>query len=181
MIISKDKVVSLTYELRLDSVDGEVIESLTQDSPLTFLYGGGGLLPKFEEKISGLGIGDEFKFELHSVDAYGEINMDAIVDVPIGAFEMDGKIDHTLLRIGNKIPMQDSAGNKLTGIVQEIKDERVRMDFNHPLAGSNSFFTGKVTEIREATEEEMHHGHVHAACNCGDGCSDCEDEKGGCC
>jgi FKBP-type peptidyl-prolyl cis-trans isomerase SlyD len=180
MIVAKDKVVSLTYELRLDSKDGEIIESLTRDSPLTFLYGGGGLLPKFEEKIKGLGVGDPFKFELHTADAYGEADMDAIVDVPISAFEMDGKIDHSILRIGKRIPMQDSSGNKLTGIVQEITDERIRMDFNHPLAGSNLFFDGIITEIREASEEELHHGHVHRQSNCG-GCSNCSDEGGQCC
>jgi FKBP-type peptidyl-prolyl cis-trans isomerase SlyD len=180
MIVSKDKVVSLTYELRLNSLDGDVVESLTEDSPLTFLYGGGGLLPKFEENISGLGIGARFNFELPSTDAYGEVNKDAIVDVPIDAFEMDGKIDYNLLRIGNKIPMQDSSGNKLTGIVQEISTERVRMDFNHPLAGNNLHFNGMITEIREATEEELHHGHAHYPGSC-EGCSHCGGEGDQCC
>jgi FKBP-type peptidyl-prolyl cis-trans isomerase SlyD len=179
MKVSKDKVVSLTYELRLDSMDGEIVETLTQDSPLTFLFGSGGLLPKFEEKISGLAVGDNFKFELPSADAYGEVNVDAILNVPIGAFEMDGKIDHNLLRIGNKIPMQDSSGNRVTGIVQEVNTNHVTMDFNHPLAGSDLYFDGIITDIREASEEELTHGHAHYPGSC-EGCDHCGDEGGHC-
>ncbi len=179
MIVSKDKVVSLTYELRRDSIEGEIVESLTKEEPLTFLFGGGGLLPKFEENINGMKVGDSFDFELRSADAYGEINKDAIVDVPIGAFEIDGKIEQKLLQIGNKIPMQDSSGNKLTGIIKEITTDRVRMDFNHPLAGNNLFFKGLITEIREASDEELQHGHIHSSCS-SDGCHDC-CSNGGCC
>jgi len=179
MIISKDKVVSLTYELRLDGNKGEIIETLNDDSPLTFLYGSENLLPKFEQNINGLKVGDSFRFDLKAEDAYGEVNENAIVNVPIPAFEIDGKIDNNMLKKGNKIPMQDSSGNKLTGIVKEITDESVVMDFNHPMAGNHLFFSGKITEIREATDEEMHRGHVHYPGNC-EGCSDCNGEDGHC-
>lgn len=178
MEVSKDKVVSLTYELRLDNPQGEIVESLTDDSPLTFLYGSGGLLPKFEEKIDGLKAGAGFDFELKSQDAYGEINDNAIVSVPISAFEIDGAIDQSMLHIGNKIPMQDGAGNKLTGIVKDITEENVVMDFNHPLAGNQLYFKGRITEVREATEEELEHGHIHAGGGCGSGCG-CGDSHGG--
>ena len=180
MKVSKDKVVSLTYELRLNSENGEVIESLSADAPLTFLYGSGNLLPKFEENINGLSTGDKFDFDLQASEAYGEINQNAIVDVPVSAFEIDGKIDENLLKIGNKIPMQDTSGNKLTGVVKEVLDDNVTMDFNHPLAGNNLFFKGIITEIREATEEEMHHGHAHYPGSC-EGCSDCGGEGNHCC
>lgn len=180
MVISKDKVVSLTYELRLDSAEGEVVESLNPDAPLTFLYGSGGLLPKFEEQIDGLKIGSGFDFQLLSHDAYGEINENAIVKVPTSAFEVNGEIDENMLKLGNKIPMQDASGNKLTGIVKGIKDENVEMDFNHPLAGNHLYFKGNITEIREATSEELEHGHIHAGggCGCSDGGS-CDDSAGG--
>jgi FKBP-type peptidyl-prolyl cis-trans isomerase SlyD len=178
MIIAKDKVVSLTYELRIDGEKGDVIESLTNDSPLTFLFGAGNLLPKFEENIAGLKVGDRFDFNLNAVEAYGEINNDAIVNVPIAAFSVNGSIDQDMLRLGNRIPMQDSAGNKLTGIVKEVTDEAVKMDFNHPLAGSHLFFNGEITDIREATDEEITHGHIHSesSCGCGGGCS-CDDSS----
>ncbi len=182
MVINKDKVVSLIYELRLDSPSGEVVEELTQDNPLTFLFGSGNLMPKFEENINGLQIGDDFNFDLASVDAYGEVNEAAIVEVPISAFEMDGKIDHNLLTLGNTIPMRDNSGNRLNGVVKEVTTENVKMDFNHPLAGNHLFFKGQVTDIREATEEEISHGHVHGGgCGCnGGGCEDKGHEGGGC-
>lgn len=181
MTVAPKKVVSLSYELRLDHQDGEVIEKLTAESPLTFLFGSGGLLPKFEENLDGMNVGDEFDFKLESHEAYGDKKSDAIVDVPKSAFVIDGKIDENMLAIGTKIPMQDASGNKLTGVVQKVTDQSVTMDFNHPLAGNSLFFKGKITEIREATEEELHHGHVHSSCNCGDGCSDCGEEGGHCC
>jgi len=179
MIISKDKVVSLTYELRLNSSEGEIIEALKDESPLTFLYGSGNLLPKFEQHISELKVGDKFSFDLIAEDAYGEINENAIVEVPVSAFEIDGKIDDKLLQIGSKIPMQDASGNKLTGVVKELNGETVKMDFNHPMAGNHLFFSGKVVEIREATEEELTHGHAHYAGSC-EGCEDCGGEGGHC-
>ncbi|MGD2034642.1 MAG: peptidylprolyl isomerase [Bacteroidales bacterium] len=179
MVISKDKVVSLTYELRIDGNNGEIVEALKEDSPLTFLYGSGNLLPKFEQNISGLKIGDEFSFDIKAEDAYGEVNENAVVNVPVSAFEIDGKIDSDMLKVGNKIPMQDASGNKLTGIVKEVTDEAVNMDFNHPMAGNDLFFNGKVTEIRDATEEELHHGHAHYPGSC-EGCEDCGNEGGHC-
>lgn len=179
MIITKDKVVSLTYELRLDSPKGDIVESLSNDSPLVFLYGAGNLLPKFEENIAGLKIGDRFDFNLNATDAYGEVNNEAVVNVPISAFSINGEVDHDLLRIGNRIPMQDNTGNKLVGIVKEVTDEAVSMDFNHPLAGNHLFFNGEITDIREATEEEIMHGHIHSNGGCGGGC-DCGDKHDGC-
>ena len=174
MIVTKEKVVSLTYELRLDDKEGEILESLTEDAPMVFLFGSGNLLPKFEENINGLRVGDKFDFNLSSSDAYGEVDLEAIVSVPISAFEIDGKIDENMLSLGNKIPMQDNAGNKLTGVVTEVTADSVKMDFNHPLAGSDLFFKGTITEVREATEEELHHGHIHAHGGCGSGgCGDC--------
>lgn len=181
MTITNEKVVSLVYELRLDSDQGEVVESISQDNPLTFLYGSGNLLPKFEENIDGLRVGDSFSFNLSSNDAYGEINEQAIVDVPIAAFEVNGSIDDSLLKIGNTIPMRDNAGNRLNGIVKEITNENVTMDFNHPLAGNHLYFSGEVTEIRDATQEELSHGHV-GGCGCGGGgCDDGHHHgSGGC-
>lgn len=182
MVVANEKVVSLIYELRVDSPNGEIIESLSNDNPLTFLYGSGNLLPKFEEYIDGLKIGDKFDFDLNANDAYGEVNSEAIVQVPISAFEVNGKIDNSLLGIGNTIPMRDNAGNRLNGIVKEVTSEAVTMDFNHPLAGNRLYFKGEVTGVREATEEEINHGHIHSSCGCGSGgCGDGHShEKGGC-
>ncbi len=75
-------------------------------------------------------------------------------------FEADGKLGE-IVKVGNFLPMKDQEGNPLQGLVQEITDEHVRMDFNHPMAGKDLFFSGEVIEVREATTEELEHGHVH--------------------
>lgn len=168
MIVEKNKVVSLSYELK---ADGLTVETVTMDSPLMFLFGVGNLLPKFEQNINGLKINDRFDFKLIANDAYGEVREEAIVDVPMKAFEVDGQVDHNLLREGNQIPMMDQSGNRMNGKVVRFDDEYVTMDFNHPLAGSDLHFNGTIVEIREATPEELEHGHVHSAGNCHD-CSD---------
>lgn len=191
MIAEKNKVVSIVYELRNGSEKGEVVESLSTENPLTFLYGTGGLLPKFEENIGGLSEGDNFEFLLRSEDAYGPVVENAIVHVPKTVFEIDGKIDETLMTIGNTVPMMDAEGRRLNGKVIAIEGDAVKMDFNHPMAGNDLYFKGEVTEIRHATEEELAHGHSHHhgqhECGCGEGDGSCKDEdckddshKGGC-
>jgi len=180
MVVSNDKVISIIYELRIDKADGKIVESLKEDAPLTVIYGAGSLLPRFEDNLSGLGIGDNFSFTLDASDAYGEVDHNALVKVPLGAFEVDGKVDYNLVKAGNMIPMQDGNGNRLNGLVKEILSDSVTMDFNHPLAGNNLFFAGQIIDIRESTEEERSHGHVHQTSGC-EGCSDCGGQDGACC
>ena len=177
--VENNKVISLTYELRVDNPDGEIIESLNDNSPLTFLFGSGSLLPKFESNISGMKVGEKFDFNLPCEDAYGTVNKNAIIELPINVFEIEGKIDTNMLQIGNSIPMQDNSGNRLNGIVLEVDPDKVKMDFNHPLAGNHLFFTGEIRDIRDATEDELHHGHAHTPHSC-EGCSDCGGEGGHC-
>ena len=185
MIAQKDNVVSIVYELRSGSPHGDVVEALTPENPLTFLFGTGGLLPKFEENLSGLKAGDDFEFLLHSEDAYGPVVESAIVHVPLSVFEVDGQLNEELLKIGGMVPMMDSEGRRLNGKVMAIEGEAVKMDFNHPMAGNDLHFKGQITEVRQATDEELSHGHVHAGgCGCGShggSCSDgsCDDESCG--
>ncbi|MEX0987555.1 MAG: peptidylprolyl isomerase [Bacteroidales bacterium] len=175
MEITKDKVVSITYELRRDTENGEVVEQVTNENPLTFLYGVGGMLPKFEQNLDGMKSGEEFSFGLNSEDAYGPVIENAIVDVPLDVFKVDGQIDNTILQVGNMVPMMDNSGNRLNGKIEQINAETVTMDFNHPMAGKDLFFAGIVTEVRDATEEELSHGHIHNG-GCADGsCGDKED------
>ncbi|MCK5465091.1 MAG: peptidylprolyl isomerase [Bacteroidales bacterium] len=168
MIVEKNKVVSLSYELK---VEGETVETVGVDSPLMFLFDSGNLLPKFEKNLNGLKLDDGFDFNLVSADAYGPKAEDAIVDVPLEAFTVDGEIDSEILKVGNHIPMLDQSGNRLNGVVVKFNDEFVTMDFNHPLAGNDLHFSGKVVEIREASADELEHGHVHSP----ESCKDCTD------
>ena len=182
MIISKDSVVSVTYELKIANGDGDIVEKVNDSNPLVFLLGYGNLLPMFESNLSGLKTGDQFDFKLTSEDAYGKLSKEAIVDLPKSLFVVDGEIDNDLLKIGNIIPMTDQSGNRFNGKVMEFTGDIVKMDFNHPLAGEDLHFKGQVVGVREATEEELQHGHIHQTSGCGGSCeSGCESDSGSGC
>lgn len=168
MKIEKNKMVSLIYELRESQKTGRVIESLNEAQPLKFIYGTGRLLPVFEENIGSLAEGDNFSFSLNSDDAYGDRREEMIVNVPVSVFQKDdGNLNEDICKVGNQVPMMDGEGNHLNGIVNEITDEYVRMDFNHPMAGLDLFFSGKIIEVRDATEQELA-GTSHSCSSCGD-------------
>jgi FKBP-type peptidyl-prolyl cis-trans isomerase SlyD len=118
--------------------------------------------------------GDLFRFILNSEKAYGDKREEMIINVPVAVFEMDGKINEDICRVGNEVPMTDSEGNPITGLIIEITDTYVRMDFNHPMAGLDLFFSGKIVEVREATEKELA-ANVNSCSECGSnkqsGCS----------
>lgn len=182
MEIGKNSMVTVTYDLFIDDEKGEMIEQATEQNPLKFLYGAGLMLPKFESGLSGLKVGQDFKISIKSKDAYGEFNEDAIVDLPRQVFYVNGEFDNELIKIGNTVPMMNSNGQRLNGIVLELNDESVKMDFNHPLAGEDLFFTGKVVEVSEASEEEINKYLNGGGCGCGSGCgcdSGCDDESCG--
>jgi FKBP-type peptidyl-prolyl cis-trans isomerase SlyD len=125
------------------------------------LFGAGGLIPAFEENLAGLVVGNNFSFSIDAANAYGELEPEALVDIPMDVFKVDGVIDMSMLKIGNMIPMSDRDGNRLDGRVTAINGDTVKMDFNHPLAGHNLHFSGEVIEVRDASQEELAHGHAH--------------------
>jgi FKBP-type peptidyl-prolyl cis-trans isomerase SlyD len=174
MKIENNKMVSLIYELRESDSDGRILEVLDENRPLSFIFGTGRLLPFFESNISSLGKGEVFRFSLNSEMAYGEKREEMIVNVPVAVFETEGKINEDICRVGNEVPMIDSEGNPLNGIVNEITDTYVKMDFNHPMAGLDLFFSGKILDVRDATVEEIA-GMNHSCNSCGsnseNGCS----------
>lgn len=156
--IAPQKVVSLSYELSLSN--GNLADEATADEPLVFIHGIGQTLPAFDDRINGLSVGEKFSFSLTSEEGYGESNPNFIVDIPKNIF--DGPdVPKDILQVGATLPMQDQEGNPMDGIVMEIGDESVKMDFNHPLAGEALNFKGTVVDVRDATPEELDHGHVH--------------------
>ncbi len=161
MQIEKNKVVSLTYELKYDSALGETIEVADKRDPLIFLFGNGGMLPRFEENLSKMKSGDHFEFLLSKDDAYGDFTDEAIVELSKDIFLIEGEIDNEMLKPGSFIPMQDQDGHPLQGKVLSVDENNVKMDFNHPMAGKNLHFTGEIVEVRDASDEELSHGHVH--------------------
>jgi FKBP-type peptidyl-prolyl cis-trans isomerase SlyD len=177
MKIGNNKMVSLTYDLHYDDFEGEMIEQATSENPLSFVFGSGLMLPKFESQLEGLEVGKSFEISLQDVDAYGELDENAIVDLPKHIFFVDGEFDEEMIAEGNTVPMMSTSGQKLNGIVLEVTDDTVKMDFNHPLAGENLFFKGEILEVREATEEEIA-ALSAGGCGCGSGCN-CDDEECG--
>jgi len=161
MIIDKNTVVSLHYRLTENDLSGELVEETFGGEPLVFLYGAGQMIPEFERQLAGKVSGDNFAFGIKSGDAYGDHDPDAVVLLPMSTFEMDGELDQEMLQIGTIIPMSDDQGNRLNGMVKEVTEEGVMLDFNHPMAGVDLFFTGTIDSLRAATETEMEHGHVH--------------------
>ncbi|MDA3905679.1 MAG: FKBP-type peptidyl-prolyl cis-trans isomerase [Bacteroidales bacterium] len=163
MKVEKNKVIGMTYILSKDDVNGELVQEVSKDKPFVVLFGVGALLPIFEENLEGLAVGDTFSFALSSEEGYGEKTPEAIVDLDKKIFEVEGKVDDEFLKVGANIPMQNEQGHPLNGLVLEIGEDKVKMDFNHPLAGQGLYFTGEVVEVREASAEELEHGHVHGA------------------
>ncbi|MES2629426.1 MAG: peptidylprolyl isomerase [Bacteroidota bacterium] len=157
MKIEANKVVSLTYELK---VDGNVVDKTDETQPLQFLYGAGQMIPGFERQLEGFETGDTYSFSVSAEEGYGEAIPEELVEIGKETFMEDGQPIPELV-MGGIIHMQDNHGNRLRGEVREIKDETVIMDFNHPLAGKTLDFTGKIIEVRDADAEEIAHGHVH--------------------
>lgn len=172
MKIGENTFVSLSYRL---TVDGEVVDSTTAEKPLEFVYGAGYLLPKFEQNISGLEKGDTFRFTLPASEGYGEIMQEAVTDLPKSVFMIDGTIEEGLLSEGNQIPMSTADGQHLVGVVKNVSNDTVTMDFNHPMAGKTLNFEGEIVGVREATDADMMQamGGAHGGCDC----SDCSDES----
>ena len=173
MKIEKNKFVSLIYELRETNTEGRIIEAIDENKPMNFIYGAGRLLPQFEVNLLALEKGESFNFVLGSDDAYGERREDMIIDVPLSIFEKEGKIDETVCCVGNEVPMTDRDGNRINGIINEITDTAVKMDFNHPMAGTDLCFSGKIMDLRDATAEEI--AELNHSCS---SCGSYNDEEG---
>lgn len=173
MKIQQNALVSLKYELRFADNTSEIVES---NDDLRFVFGRGRMLASFEQQLEGLEAGNNFGFTLEAKDAYGDFNPEALVPVPIDTFRgADGNLRDDLLHTGRMIPMMDDEGNRLNGIIVQIGDSEVLIDFNHPLSGKDLVFSGSINEVREATEDELNPKHHCGGCG-GGGCHG----EGGC-
>lgn len=163
MPIAKNNVVFISYQLAFPDEDGQpdVVEIVDEKEPMVFIHGLSGLPEAFEKNLLGLNEGDAFDFSISAEDAYGNVDPNAIIQLPKSIFQAEGQSADDILQIGNFIPMTDDQGNRMQGLVVSIEGETVTMDFNHPLAEKTLMFQGKILKIREATPEEIAHGHVH--------------------
>ena len=153
MQISKNSVVTLNYTLKNDQ--GETLDE-SQDNSFVYLHGAGGIIPGLEEKLEGKSADDNFSTHIEPEDGYG-IRDDSMVQVvPRNMFEADHPVE-----VGLQFHAQSPEGDMLTVTIIKIEDEEITVDGNHPLAGIALNFDIKVADIREATAEEIEHGHVH--------------------
>lgn len=170
MKIEQNKVVELYYELE---VEGQIVDRTTKEKPLDYIHGTRSILPKFEANIEGMEPGSRFSFTLTPEEGYGEHDPNRIIDLPKEAFEVNGEIREDLLVVGNTIPLLNSAGGVVPGVILEVGEASVKMDLNSPMAGKTLNFSGEILTVREATEKELKeglHGElVHSNCGCGCG------------
>ena len=156
MEIGDNKVVTLDYVL---TIEGDKIDE-SGDQPLTYLHGHRNMISGFEKNLLGLSKGANYSFDVSPEDGYGVYNNEAVMDLEKSIFLIDGSMSSQVYE-GARLRLNDQNGNPFEGVVLEITDDKVKMDFNHPLAGQKLHFEGKIIDIREASEEEISHGHVH--------------------
>jgi FKBP-type peptidyl-prolyl cis-trans isomerase SlyD len=151
--IAADRVVSLHYTLRNDA--GDTIDSSRGGAPLVYLHGADNIVPGLENRLEGRAVGDRLTVVVPPAEGYGEREGPGPQAVPRAAF---GDSD---LEEGMAVLMEDEDGNEVPLWIVEIVRDEIFVDTNHPLAGLTLHFEVEVMEVRDATEEELSHGHVH--------------------
>lgn len=154
LLISDNLVVSMHYKLT-DS-DGNMLDSSEGSEPLAYLHGAGNIIPGLEKALIGKVQGDSLKVEVKPADGYGEISSDLIQTVEKAAFQ-----DVDAIEVGMAFEAQAPDGSIQRIEVKEVDGDKITIDANHPLAGVVLHFDVEIVGVREATEEEVSHGHVH--------------------
>jgi len=152
-VVENGVVVSMEYTLH---VDGELLDTSDGQGPLQFLAGYGNIVPGLEDEMMGMKIGDSKKVVVAPADGYGEYEEDAFLEVPKDQFPADMEVEE-----GLELNVRDDQGESQMAWVESIEGNTVRLNFNHPLAGDELHFYVKVVALREPTDEELDHGHVH--------------------
>ena len=153
MQISKNSVVSIDYTLT--DAKGEVLDSSSKEHPLQFIYGQGHLIPGLEKALAGKRTGDTLKTNIPAGEAYGVRDESLMQTLPKDNFE-----DIAELEVGMELEAESEEGVRVITVVG-IEEDKVMVDGNHPLAGLDLDFDVKILGVREATSEELEHGHVH--------------------
>ena len=153
MIISKEKVVYIHYELKSDN--GDLIDSSKVDHPLAFIQGAGNIIEGLERALEGKKVGDNVKVIVSPENAYGFRNEELIQIAPLSKFDNPENV-----AVGNRFYVQGPKGESLA-VVIKTENEDITIDLNHPLAGETLHFDVAIVEVRQATIEELEHGHAH--------------------
>lgn len=180
------KYIAVAYDLYTDNAKGvhEVVEQAPPEHPFQFISGIGAALDSFEKKVEELNEGDTFDFTLNVDEAYGAYDQAHVLDLDKQMFSPNGHFDAENIYPGNIITLMNDDGNRFQGMVLEVKESKVVVDLNHPLAGKDLHFKGRIVTSRPATDEEiqsmlrMMSGEGGCGC-CGEGgCDGCGGEGG---
>jgi FKBP-type peptidyl-prolyl cis-trans isomerase SlyD len=153
MNIENKKVVSFHYTLK--NAQGEQIESSRDRDPMVYLHGLGSIIPGLEKAMAGKKAGDSFEVSIEPAEAYGERNENGIQRIPAKHFKHAER-----LQVGQPVMLQTQQGQVQVTVVK-VGRFNIDVDRNHPLAGQTLTFDVEVTDVRDATEEELSHGHAH--------------------
>ena len=157
--VTANKAVEIHYTLTNDK--GETVDSSQGEAPLPYIQGMENLVPGLEKELEGKKVGDKIKVSVAPAEGYGERNPELTQAVPRDVFQFDGDIE-----VGMRFEAEAEHGIELVTVVA-VDDEVVTIDANHPLAGETLNFDVEIVSIREATSEELEHGHVHGEGGCG--------------
>ncbi len=155
MKVDDGQVISMHYTLH---VDGQVVDSSEGSEPLQFIQGMGHIIPGLEHQLYDMKIGDSKKVVVAPKDGYGESDAEAFMDVPRDSFPPD-----VPLTIGTELELCDQSDHPVYARIENVDDANIRLNMNHPLAGKELHFEVKIADIRQATDEEISHGHVHTS------------------
>jgi len=148
-----DTVVSMAYTL---TIDGKELDSSEESGPLEFIQGVHSIITGLEKGIYGMRIGETRKLVIYPEEGYGEIDPQALIDVPRKEFPVD-----LPLEIGIELDISDEDGEVFPATVVELDKDIIKLDFNHPLAGETLQFDVRIIDLRAPTREELAHGHIH--------------------
>ncbi|MBD5246653.1 MAG: peptidylprolyl isomerase [Barnesiella sp.] len=178
--IKPGKYVEITYNLYQINPDGteKLVHQVDPADPEKFIFGvTRGMIEPLEVALDGLEAGGTYDVTVKADQAFGPYDPEQVVTLEKDLFVVDGKFDAEMVKPGALVPMMTADGFRINGLVKEVKDNEVVMDFNHPLAGKDVRFKGEVKTVRDATPEELQPAH-----GCGCGCHDhgCSDDGCGC-
>jgi len=159
--VADDVVVSIEYTL---TVDGNIVDASEENEPLEYLQGYQNIIPGLERELVGMQVGESREVTVLPKDGYGDTDPNALIEVPRSEFPKDFE-----LKAGVELQLQNQDNEILNAVVVDVTPKMVKLDLNHPLAGKELFFRITVVGLREPTEEEISHGHVHG--------EDFEDEE----
>ncbi len=154
MTIAENSVVTIAYTLRND--EGQVLDSSDENGSISYLHGHQNIVPGLENALAGKVVGDTVNAEIEPADGYGERREDLVFSVPRDRLPQEEELVE-----GMQFRAQVAEGQELIVTLVDVGDSEVTLDGNHPLAGEKLVFDVEVENVREATAEEIDHGHVH--------------------